>query len=427
MARNLFFVVLISCCMSLGGCFSLKSVSVDPRSSDPLYKQKSEFLNRYFFFVTEAESKEFIALATPESFDKFTEEFWKKRDINPLTPENEFKDIIDQRIRDIENEVLALDGVLFKAHGGLRGEVAHVYLFYGRPNCPDCIRKLSEGRYHTDLMVWYYFDARDKPVFRFLFYNNFGVTKLFRNYVPVLSEQALFNTTASPLKEISNRIVTDVQDLYYLWEELDQEDQDWAFRGALFEFSYYSDVHIDDYLDAPEPAALTAARSKPAIIGQPEDLSERKFLYSSSNSFIPAQLEISKDGEPHFILLIGYSDVDWEINGETAEAVLDLRMSFQNKSTRAIEEFAARLSIKLPREQVENKRNGAVVGGKLVPIIMKIHIDGIENFVRPAEYRPNLRELVGFLEPGQYIVNVDLRHKVTKKYAGGWREEFTIK
>ncbi len=425
------------------------SASAKVNPNDPVEKAKQEFLLRYGFFITSnkevsyykdslgvvgKENQIFKNLKTVESVNKFIEVFMKVRDPNPITPENEFKELIDQRISDINGEIFASDfdipGTRFANAGGLRGDMAHVYLLYGAPHYKE---KLRETNHRTELMVWYYFDFQGKPIFRFLFYNDFGTTHLFKNYLSFINYDTLFDPQASPLRVISNRpAISDPEELYQLWQELEQDDVEWIFRAALFEFSYYPDVVIQGgskkglgALDPPEPIALTAVRSKPNILGQPNNLDGREFIHSPYNSFVPAKLTISKDNRPSFTLDILYKDVDWEIKGENAETSLELRISFQNKETKDLKEFLVRLTILKPRKEVEDKRGDESKG--IPSVHMIIPLDNVQNFARPAEPKSNLRQLIDNLKPGNYVVNVDLWHAVTKKRAGGFREEIVIK
>lgn len=412
---------------------------------DPVKKYKQEFLLKYGFFVTNekpvtyykdalgVEGKEkniFNSLKTVEDADKFIEIFWKMRDYDLNTAENEFKEIIDQRIDDINNEVLASDIDIpltyFSKNGGLRGDLAHVYLLYGVPLSLNKF-KLTESATHVELMVWYYFDATGRTLFRFLFYERNGSVKIFKNHWAMPNFEDLFNPLTSPLRDISARPAPGPEDLRELWLDLEREDSDWVFRSALFKFSDYDDVIIEGgdnnkrfgALDPPEPVSLSAIRFKPAVLGQPDDLAGRDFIKNSYASFIPAELQITNDnGRPSFKLVIGYADTDWEIKSDSAETVLNLRMSFQNKKTRAISEFWVSLPISKPRSEVEKKRGS---------VYMSIPLDSVSNFAKNQTSQSTLGQLVIGLEPGQYILNVDLRHPVTKKFAGGWREEIVIK
>jgi hypothetical protein len=52
----------------------------------------------------------------------------------------------------------------------------------------------------------------------------------------------------------------------------------------------------------------------------------------------------------------------------------------------------------------------------------------LNQFSNSIELSPgNLASLVSNLRPGSYVVNTDFRNNVTKKSAGGWREEIVIK
>lgn len=432
MKRSLLITISIIFSFIFLGCGG-KRVKVDP--NDPVERYKEENLLRdYGFFVTPEEKKELKTLKTIAEIDTFIHRFWwgdkllgaPSRDPDPNTPAHELKDTIDQRIQDIKNEIFASDPDIpltrFDHSGGLRGDLAHVYLLYGVPHLKA---KLSQGANHMELMVWYYFDFQGKPIFKFLFYDKYGAVRLFKRHVVMISQESLFDPAFSPLKEISNRFANTPEELYELWRELELQDPEWVFISALLQFSYYSDVVIEGgdnkrfgALDPPEPAALTAARFKPNVLGQPEDLTGRGFINSSYNSFIPAELIITRENRLSFTLFTKYADIDWEIKGDNAEFVLDLRISLQNKTTKHIKEFSVRLSSTKPRTEVEIKKRNFVM--------MRVLLDDLPNFSKPEEFQQNLRQLVSSLEPGTYVINIDLRHPVTRKSAGGWRQEVVI-
>ena len=443
--------VLVLAVVFLSGCAAKSKINTQPfKPPDPVKERKNEFTERYGFFITKdkkvsyyqdalgvvgKESEIFKNLKTIEEVDKFVEVFMKVRDPDPNTSENEFKIGKDKLIEDIQSEALLNQGIVFKANGGLRGDMAHVYLLYGAPHQIEKTQNMSRV---ADLMAWVYF-RNQKPLFVFLFYDKGFGYKLFKRYDgmnnPDMNNSVMY---MERLREVAKFYPTSLDDYVEMERELIQNDPTRVFWFAIIynQFSAYTDVVIEGgniekkifgALDPPEPAALTAARYKPTVVGQPGDLTGREFLNNSYNSFIPAELRITKDNRPSFPLAIGYKDVDWEIKGENAEAVLDVRISFQNKATKIIEEFAVRFPIRKPREEVQTKRQGVMVNGVLVPVVMEIPLDGIQNFAQAQEPRSTLRQLIDDLEPGAYVVNVDLRHPVTKKYAGGWREEIIIK
>lgn len=440
----------------LGGCAG-KRVNLDP--GNPVYKPKNDFELNYGFLITPEERekgytvnshpvlsepvKPFDEIDTLSEFQRFERHFWDIRDTDPNTLENEFKIEKDRLIVDIQNEVLLNQGVMFKVNGGLRGDLARVYLLHGRPNCLDCIQKLSGNSVYEDLMVWYYFDQFRRERYRFLFYDKYGSFRVFKNHNPMLDIRSinpnyLFDPLSSPLREISAKIVTTYQDLVEIWDKLRVDDPGGIFLTALFQFSDYSDVVIEGgdgkkkfgALDPPEPAALTAKRFKPVILGQPDDLTGREFINSAYHSFIPAILRMgtAKDtGKYTFSFLFKNGNLDWEIKGDKeAECLLSLRVSFQNKTSKEMKEFLTGIKLALSKEYLEkNKMTAKEYLEKNKNNYFPVFLDQLSNANLSSPGK--LADLAKELKPGTYVVNVDLRHMVTKKSAGGWREEITVK
>ncbi len=415
---------VLSFAIVITGC-GPKRVNTAP---DPVQVSKREFLDRYGFFITDNEMKKgypelkepirpFKEIDTEYEMNRFETHFWEIRDTDPKTPENEFRDQIDERIVDIQNEIFwgdpDIQGTRFDKNGGLRGDMAHIYLLYGAPSYKE---KMNEGAYHGDLMVWYYIDQNEKPLFRFLFYSKIsGSNKVFRNYTGYLEDT---------LKELSSRGFLSIDELNEMWDELLRSDTSGAFRAAMFEFSYYTDVTVDKALESPEPVALTAQRAKPVALGQPADLEGHTFLVKSPyHSFLPAFLRLGtnpNNGNPSFALFPGFSDVDWELKDGKAEAVFDLRISFQNKATRSVKEFMTRLVINSPPDTDPqtflNDRKGQH---------FPLALDTTRNWTDPE--KPTLRQVIDQqLASGTYIVNIYFEHALTKKYVA-WREEVTVK
>lgn len=440
MTKSRIVAAAVSISIFLTGC-AAKRINFEPKPNDPIYAEKKEFYDNYFRLITLMEGEQFVLLATIDEFRKFEDEFWKKRDINPNTPENEYKDKIDSRLQDIENEILFNDidttGTRFDTNGGLKGEIARVYLLYGMPSFKA---KLPEGDRHVELMVWYYIDYRNRPLMRFLFYENNGRMKLFKNHLTFVSEEYLFDPHFSPLREISNRPgLTTPEELYYLWNEVVSKDipiflegyRELVFTSAFFEFSYYTqlDKHtrwtIDTALLPPEPAALTAAKLKPSVVGQPNIPEGTKLLESGFKSLLPAYLRKNAGPEnPTFLMItILRKNLDW-INQENEVKPyitnLNLRVSFQNKKTRELAEFVSYFRFELSQTEFDKKDDkGELIGSLVIFPNTLQYFDGVKS-------GPTMGEMLKQLEPGEYVVNIYLQHTVTKKN-NSWREEIVVK
>jgi len=79
------------------------------------------------YIITDEERKAFKALKTDEERDQFIEQFWLRRDPDPDTPENEYKEEYFQRIQ-YANEKFA-SGI-----PGWRTDRGRIYIMFGKPD-----------------------------------------------------------------------------------------------------------------------------------------------------------------------------------------------------------------------------------------------------------------------------------------------------
>src|SRR5947207_703717 len=79
------------------------------------------------YIITDEERKAFKQLKTDEERDQFIEQFWLRRDPDPDTPENEYKDEYFQRIQ-YANEKFT-SGV-----AGWRTDRGRIYIMFGKPD-----------------------------------------------------------------------------------------------------------------------------------------------------------------------------------------------------------------------------------------------------------------------------------------------------
>jgi GWxTD domain-containing protein len=122
----------------------------DAQNLKPEYK---EFLSKVRYIITSAEKKEFMALADSQR-PEFISGFWKRRDPDPSTEENEFKDEYLGRISQAER--------LFFGEGrsGWLTDRGRIYILFGPPDQ----RSTNSSAANPDARcqeVWYY---RDFPV-----------------------------------------------------------------------------------------------------------------------------------------------------------------------------------------------------------------------------------------------------------------------
>lgn len=113
-----------------------------------LDQESKKFLSEVRYLITSEERKVFLQLP-PSERNKFIGEFWKKRDPDPDTEENEFKDEYYQLIEEANR--------LF-TEGGTPGwlqDRGRIYILIG---APDQREAYPRGRsfYEAPMEIWYY-------------------------------------------------------------------------------------------------------------------------------------------------------------------------------------------------------------------------------------------------------------------------------
>lgn len=138
-AEPAFFFTLFS--LILASC-SMKQME---KNLDP---EGQKFLSEVRYLITKGEREAFLELP-PSERDQFIEEFWKRRDLDPETEENKFKEEYYQRIEEANR--------LFTGGGtpGWLQDRGRVYILIG---APDQREAFPRGRtfYDVPSEVWYY-------------------------------------------------------------------------------------------------------------------------------------------------------------------------------------------------------------------------------------------------------------------------------
>jgi len=118
------------------------------RFEKDLSPEHQDFLSKVRYIVTKQERKTFVRLP-PEERDTFIEEFWKRRDSDPDTEINEFKEIYLKRIEEANH--------LFREGGtpGWLQDRGRIYILLGPPEGRE---KYPTGYtfYGRPIEIWYY-------------------------------------------------------------------------------------------------------------------------------------------------------------------------------------------------------------------------------------------------------------------------------
>jgi GWxTD domain-containing protein len=115
------FALLSLCVVGLlmGGCSTLPNVYGNKLNRSV----KERAFEEIRYIASPKEKNKLDSLNAPEEINKFMDEFWKKRDPNLATPENELRVEVDKRIA-------YADSLL----GGSHLDKGRVYIIYGKPH-----------------------------------------------------------------------------------------------------------------------------------------------------------------------------------------------------------------------------------------------------------------------------------------------------
>ena len=140
--RNRQGVLLALGILVVGACVSNRAVkALDPESR--------EFLSTVRYLISKDERRAFLAIPDENGRKLWAEDFWKKRDTKPETPENEFKAEYLKRIDDANR--------LFKEGStpGWLGDRGHLYVTLGPPDNRETFPR-GVTFYGVPTEIWYY-------------------------------------------------------------------------------------------------------------------------------------------------------------------------------------------------------------------------------------------------------------------------------
>jgi len=120
----------------------------EKRAKDLLKEYRKWLEEEVVYIITPREKKVFLQLESDRERNIFIEAFWKHRDPNPNTPENEFKKEHYRRIK-YANQWLGKES----PGPGWRAAMGRIYIILGEPNMIEKYENLSEI---YPVIIWFY-------------------------------------------------------------------------------------------------------------------------------------------------------------------------------------------------------------------------------------------------------------------------------
>jgi len=171
-------ILLIFFCLSplILVCYSQEASQTEKKEAEPLSEFAKQWLDEVVpYIITSAEKEFFKILPTEADRGKFIENFWKKRDPDPNTPENEFKLDYYRRIA-YANKFFGVGGTT-----GWRTERGRIFILLGPPKEINRDMSPRSNRYqtafHGTTEVWNYWGLPNPRLpynMEFVFVDKFG-------------------------------------------------------------------------------------------------------------------------------------------------------------------------------------------------------------------------------------------------------------
>jgi len=143
--RRFFLVFILFAFIVPHLCWSSQT-KIKPEELPPTFKKWLE--KEVVYIISSKEKDIFLQLETDRERQIFVDAFWKIRDPNPTTPENEFKTEHYQRIA-YANKMFGRD----TPGEGWRTEMGRIYIILGEPNTVDKYENQTEVR---PMIIWFY-------------------------------------------------------------------------------------------------------------------------------------------------------------------------------------------------------------------------------------------------------------------------------
>lgn len=246
------------------------SAAASAQDGPPLSERHRVFLEEeVVYIIGETERQAFLALEGEELRDAFIAAFWRRRDPDPSTPENEFREQHAERIA-YANEFYGRD----TGRAGWRTDRGRYHITLGPPRTKEDLAH-SDAIYPAEL--WFYNDPALlerglPPFFYLLFFRRFGAGEM-RLYSPIEDgPQALLIAPSRFVQgDFRQALEAAYNDLYIISPELASS----AFSFRTDEGSNFGDIRgfgtvslLDEIWRSPTYALDTsyAERFEPGVV-----------------------------------------------------------------------------------------------------------------------------------------------------------------
>ena len=201
--------------VSLVGWFATAPAAAQPEMAP---RHRTWLEEEVVYVISETEQQAFLTLEGEDLRDAFVEAFWQRRDPNPNTPENEFRDEHYARVA-YANEFYGRD----TGRAGWRTDRGRFHIVLGPPRTKEDFSH-SGAIYPAEL--WFYNDPALRehgvpPFFYLLFFRRFGAGEM-RLYSPVEDGPQALLLAPEPFVQGDFRRVTELafDELYQISPEL---------------------------------------------------------------------------------------------------------------------------------------------------------------------------------------------------------------
>lgn len=126
----------------LAACGTPPPLKLDPESKD--------FYDKARLVLTKAEEDIFLHLPDADARRDFIKEFWERRDPDPTTEQNEFREELDRRLEYVEKR--------FREGGkGINTDRGRIYFYLGPPDKFEEYMEPPDSTRVGPILVWYYY------------------------------------------------------------------------------------------------------------------------------------------------------------------------------------------------------------------------------------------------------------------------------